>query len=273
MFNSDPTPWSVAHQAPLSMRFSRKNNGLGCYFLLQGIFPTQGLLHCQAFIWAHGSLTTEWKGMKYAICSDMDVQRDYHTESSKSDKDKYMILLTCGVLKNGTNEHIYKTEMSYRCNSFKINSCKINMAQFSSVQSLSHVWLFATPWTAAACQASLSNTNSQSLLKLMSIESVMPSSHLILCHPCLLLPSNFPRIRVFSNELPKYGELQLQHQFFQWILRTDFLNAGLFGSSFSRRDSQESSPIHTSKASILQSSAFFIVQLSHPYMTTGKTIA
>ena len=147
------------------------------------------------------------------------------------------------------------------------------MAQFSSVQSLSHVWLFATPWTAAACQASLSNTNSRSLLKLMSIESVMTSSHLILCRPCLLLPSNFPSVRVFSNELPEYGELQLQHQSFQWILRTDFLKAGLFGSSFSPRDPQESSPIHTSKVSILQSLAFFIVQLSHPYMTTGKTIA
>ena len=71
--------------------------------------------------------------------------------------------------------------------------------QFSSFQLLSHVWPFATPWT-AACQASLSITNSRSLLKLMSIESVMPFDHLILCHPLLLLPSNFPSIRVFSNE-------------------------------------------------------------------------
>ena len=70
---------------------------------------------------------------------------------------------------------------------------------FSSVQSLGRVWLFATPWT-TACQASLSITNSWSLLKLMSIESVMPSSHLILCRPLLLLPSIFPSIRVFSNE-------------------------------------------------------------------------
>ena len=75
----------------------------------------------------------------------------------------------------------------------------INMRQFTSVQSLSRVRLFVTPWT-AACQASLSITNSQSLLKLMSIESVMPSNHLILCHPLLLLPSIFPSIRVFSNE-------------------------------------------------------------------------
>ena len=88
------------------------------------------------------------------------------------------------------------------------HSCSI-LLSFNSVQSLSHVQLFVTPWT-AACQASLSITNSQSLLKFMSIESVMPSNHLILCYPLLLLPSIFPNIRVFSNELalsitwPKY---------------------------------------------------------------------
>ena len=91
--------------------------------------------------------------------------------------------------------------------------------QFSSVQSLSWVQLFVTPWT-AACQASLSNTNSRSLLKFMSIESVMPSKHLILCHPLLLPPSIFPSIRVFSKESvlrirwPK-NQFQLQHQSFQ----------------------------------------------------------
>ena len=89
-----------------------------------------------------------------------------------------------------------------------------------AVQSLSHVRLFATPWT-AVCQASLSITNSWRLLKLLSIESVMPSNHLILCHPLLLLSSTFPSIRVFSNESvlcikwPKYWEFQLQHQSFQ----------------------------------------------------------
>ena len=76
---------------------------------------------------------------------------------------------------------------------------RLGLTYISSVQLLSCVWLFATPWT-AACQASLTITNSQSLLKLMSIESVMPSNHLILCHPFLLLPSIFPSIRVFSNE-------------------------------------------------------------------------
>ena len=98
----------------------------------------------------------------------------------------------------------------------------------SSVQLLSHVRLFATPWTAAR-QASLSITNSQNLLKLMCIESVMPSNHLILCHPLLLPPSIFPSIRVFSDESalqikwPKYWEFQLQHQSFKWTPRTDLL--------------------------------------------------
>ena len=115
--------------------------------------------------------------------------------------------------------------------------------RFSSVQSLSHVWLFATPWT-AALQASLSITNSRSLLKLMSITSVMPSNHLILCHPLLLLHSIFPSIRVFSSESvlhirwPSIG-VQLQHQSFQWIFRTDFL----LGCPCSPRNPQESSPM------------------------------
>ena len=100
--------------------------------------------------------------------------------------------------------------------------------QFNSVQLLSCVQLFATPWT-AACQTSLSITNSRSLLKLMSIESVMLSSHLILCRPLLLPPSIFPSIRVFSNwvsslyQVVRVLEFQLQHQSFQWIFRTDFL--------------------------------------------------
>ena len=100
--------------------------------------------------------------------------------------------------------------------------------QFSSVWSLSHVQFAATPWIAVH-RASLSITNPWSLLKLMSIELVMPSNHLILCHPLLLPPSIFPSIRVFSNESvvcirwSKYLEFQLQHQSFQWIFRTDFL--------------------------------------------------
>ena len=148
--------------------------------------------------------------------------------------------------------------------------------QFSSIQLLSLVQLFATPW-AAAHQASLSITNSQSLLKLTSIESVMPSNHLILCPPLLLPPSIFPSIRVFSNESTlhirwsKYGSFSIspsnEHPGLI-SLRMDWLDflavQGTLKSLLQH---------HCSKASILQRSAFFIVQLSHPHMTTGKTIA
>ena len=115
---------------------------------------------------------------------------------------------------------------------------------FHSVQSLSRVWLFATPWTAAR-QASLSITNSRCLLKLMSFELVMTSDHLILSHPLLLVPSIFPSIRVFSNvsclhQVAKVLELQLQQQSFQWVFRTDFFENWLVCSPCSPRDSQES---------------------------------
>ena len=151
-------------------------------------------------------------------------------------------------------------------------------SQFSSVQSFHRVQLFTTPWT-AACQASLFITNSRSLLKLMSIESVMPSNHLILCHPLLLLPSIFPSIRVFSNESvlpirwPKYWRVSFNispsNEYSGLIFfRMDWLDLlavqGTLKSLLQH---------HSSKASILPHSAFFIVQLSHPYMTTGKTIA
>ena len=149
--------------------------------------------------------------------------------------------------------------------------------QFSSVQSLSLIRLLTIPWT-AACQASLSITNSWSLLWLISIELMMPSNHLILCHP-LLLPAIFPSIRVFSNESDLY---------IRWSKCWSF--------SFSISPSNEYSGLisfrmdwldllavqgtlksllqhHSSKASILQHSAFFRLQLSHPYMTTGKTAA
>ena len=119
------------------------------------------------------------------------------------------------------------------------------LSTMCSVQ-LSHVQLFVTTW-AAARQASLSITNSQRLLKLMSIESVMPSNHPILCHPLLLLPSVFPSIRVFSNESVlciRWQSLRVSASAssFQWIFRTDFLSDGLVGSPCSPRDSQESSP-------------------------------
>ena len=152
----------------------------------------------------------------------------------------------------------------------------MNIIQFSSVQLLSRVRLFVTPW-AAACQASLSITNSQSPPKLMSIESVMQSNHPILCRP-LLLPSIFCTIRVFSNESalhmrgPKYWSFSFniipskEHPGLI-SFRTDWLDFLAVQQTFKSLLQH-----HSSKASILRRSAFFTVQLSHPYMTTGKTI-
>ena len=146
------------------------------------------------------------------------------------------------------------------------------------VQLLRRVQFFAIPWT-AACQASLSFTLSQSLLKLMSVELVMPSNHLILCHPLLLLPSFFPITRVFfqwvssSHQVAKVLALQLQHQSFQWIFRVDFLQDWLVWSPCNPRNSQKFSPTPHFKKSVLWCSAFFTVQLSHLFMTTGKTMA
>ena len=149
---------------------------------------------------------------------------------------------------------------------------------FSSVQLFSYVQLFTTPWT-AAYQAFLSITNSWSLLKLMSTELVMPSNHLILCHPLLLPPSIFPSSRVFSNESallirwPKYWSFSFSispsNEYSGLIsFRMDWLDPlavqGTLKSLLQH---------HSSKASILRHSAFFIVQISHPFETTGKTIA
>ena len=156
--------------------------------------------------------------------------------------------------------------------------CIYHMHYTCSVQLLSRVRLFVTPWTAAH-QSSLSITNSWNLLKLMSIESMTPSNHLILCRPLLLLPSIFPSIRIFSNESalhirwPNYWSFSFnispsnEHSGLM-SFRMDWLDLlavqGTLKSLLQH---------HSSKASILWCSAFFIVQLSHPYMTPGKTIA
>ena len=130
--------------------------------------------------------------------------------------------------------------------SFRINNLIFYLRTVSSVQVLSHVQLFVTLWTAAH-QASLSITNSRSLLKLMSIESVMPSSHLILSSPSLPTPNPSQHQGLFqwvnsSHEVAKVLEFQLQHQSFQWTPRTDLLQDGLVGSPCSPRNSEESSP-------------------------------
>ena len=145
---------------------------------MDGWMDKEDVLHVH-----NGILFSYKKEWNNASCSNMDGPRDYHAKWSKPDKDKYHMITYMWNLKYDTHELIYKTETG----------------SFSSVQSLSRVRLFATLWTAAH-QAFLSITNSWSLPKVMSIEVVMPSNHLILCRPLLLLPSIFPSIRVFSNE-------------------------------------------------------------------------
>ena len=159
----------------------------------------------------------------------------------KTTKRYYLTLVKMAIIKKPTNNKCWR-------------GC-----QFISVQSLSPVQHFVTPWTAAH-QASLSITNSRSLLKLISIESVMPSNNLILCYPLLLLYSNFPSIRAFSNES---------------TLRKRWPNIGVSASTsvLPMKTLKSLLQHHSSKVSILRCSAFFIVQLLHPYMTTGKTIA
>ena len=154
----------------------------------------------------------------------------------------------------------------------------VSTSSVQSVQSLSHVWLFVTPWI-AACQASLSITNSRSSPKLMCIKSMMPSSQLILCLPLLLLPPIYPSIGDFSNESilrmrwPKYWSFSLSispsNEHPRLVsFRMDWLSLlaiqGIHKSLLQH---------HSSKSSVLRRSSFFTVQLSHPYITTGKTIA
>ena len=156
-------------------------------------------------------------------------------------------------------------------------NCRVNTYAISSSQLLSHIQLFATPWTAAR-RASLSINNSWSLLKLMSVESVMPSNHLILCRPLLLLPSIFPSIRVFSNESvlrnswPKYWSVSFSTSPSNEYSRLISFRIDSFDLLAVQGTLKRLLQHHNSKASILQCLTFFTVQLSHPYMTTGKAM-
>jgi len=177
-----------------------------------------------------------------------------------------------------TTFSLSKLKIEIEIESYKFSSVAQSWAWLSCRESFSRVWLFATAWI-AAFQASLSITNSWSPPKPMSIESVMPSNHLILCHPLLLLPSIFPSIRVFSNESalhiswPKYWHFSFNISPFNEhpgliSCRMDWLDLPAVQGTLKSLLQH-----HSSKTSILQCSAFFIVQLSHPYMTTGKIIA
>ena len=150
----------------------------------------------------------------------------------------------------------------------------LNIGVIIVVQLLSHVWLFATPWS-EACQASLSFTISQSLFKLMSLKLMRPYNHLVLCCPLLLPPSIFPQIRVFSNESvlrirwPKYWSFSSASVLPMNI--QGLFSLGLTGLiSLLSKGLSRVLQLHNLKVSMLQCSAFLVVQLSHPYMTTGK---
>ena len=222
--------------------FPGRDTGVSCHFLLQGIFLTQEsnscILHCR---WILYCLATR------------KAQGYFRQHIDKS----------CFFI------HSVTLSFDSTFNQFKFS--------ISSVQLLTHVQLFVTPWT-AACQVSLSITNSLSLLKLMSIESMIPSNHLILCCPILLLPSIFLSNRVFSNESvlclrgPKYWSfsfsISLSNVYSGLIsFRTDWFDLAIQGTHKSLLQH------HSSKASILQHSAFFMVHLSHSYMTIGNGIA
>ena len=171
-----------------------------------------------------------------------------------------------------------KNKQSHMTQTFAFREETLLDGMLSSVQSLSRVQLFVTPWIAAR-QASLSITNARSLLKLMPIESVMPSSHLILCRPLLLQPPIPPSIRVFSNE----STLRMRwtkYWSFSFSISPSNEHPGLISFRMDWLDLlavqgtlKSLLQHHNSKASIFRHSAFFTVQLSHPYMTTGKTIA
>ena len=230
-----------------------KNTGVGRYFLLQGIFRTQGLNLC-LMCFLHWPLS-HLVHYHWATWEVLGINQRY--------------VQTC-VLKF----HIDRLLLG----SFNTDYQESVSHQFSSVQLPSRIWLFVTPWTAAR-QASLSITNSWSWLKLMSAESVMPSNHLILCRPLLLLPSIFPSIRVFSNESVLHirwakcwsfsFSISLSNEYSGLIFfRIDWFDLLAVQETLSSLLQH-----YSSKATILQGSVFFIVQLSHPYMTTGKNIA
>ena len=185
--------------------------------------------------------------------------------------------MTFGLVKGEHSRPKYKSELNVIQQSQITWPTMFLKESVQSVQSLSHVWQFATPWTAAH-QASLFITNSGSLLRLMSLELVLPSNHLILCCSLLLPPSFFPRFRVFSKESVLHIRW-LEYWSSIFSISPSNENSGLISFGIDWLDLlavqgtlKSLLQYHSSKASILWHSAFFIIELSHPYMTTGKTI-
>ena len=251
------THWTVVHQAPLFMGIFRQEYWSDCHSFSRGSsWPRDGTcISCISC--AAGRFFTCW-----AIREALYIIEDTYL--------KVTININTNFLKIYT---LYFVEKARDCNI--LNSI---YNYFSSVQSLSRVRLFATPWTATR-QASLSITNSRSSLRLMSIESVMPSSHLILCLPLLLLPPIPPSIRVFSNESTLHMRWPKYWSFSFSIIPSKEI-PGLISFRMHWLDLlavqgtlKSLLQHHSSKASVLRHTAFFTVQLLHPYMTTGKTIA
>ena len=248
-----------------------KNTGVDCHALLQGIFPTQGsnagLLHCRQILYhlCHRRNPLYQQSLHFPHLHGILFFSSASFSLTHVKKHKSLIPGSWIFLLNQPNIH----------NEAHIYYSGRNMRQISSVQSFNCVWLFAAPWTAAR-PASLSIINSQSLLKLMSIELVMPSNWLILCRPLLLPPSIFPR--VFSNEsvLPIRWP---KHWNFSFSISPSYEYSGLISFRMDWLDLlavqgtlKSLLQHHSSKTSIPWHSAFFIVQLSHPYMITGKPL-
>ena len=184
--------------------------------------------------------------------------------------------LLCRAYVNILRNVVLNSKISYvSCKLIIYNSNNIIKNKIMFVfQSISHIQFFVTPWT-VACQASLSSAISRSLLKLMSIESVMPSNHLIVCHALLFLPSIFLSIRIFSNELallirwPKYWSFSFRITPFNEYSGLISFRIHWF-DLLALQGTLKSLQHHSSKASVFQGSAFFMIWLSHLYMTTGK---
>ena len=186
------TPWSAAHQASVFLTISWS---LPKLMFIASVMPSSHrILWCPLLLLPSIFPSIRGFSNESAVCIRWSKYWSFNFSISPSNEYSGLISLETDwfdlLVLQGTDSQESSPAPQFE---------SINKHQFSSIQSLSHIWLFVTPWT-AACQASLSITNSRSLSKLMSIESVMPSNHLIICHPLLLLPSIFPSIRVFSNE-------------------------------------------------------------------------